>query len=186
MRDRGRPVSLFASLGTNDYRRAYAEWDQRRGRQAAGRPDRGLDPPSVSGSAVGSGSMDSAGCRTGGSAIAPAVVGSRSRRSDANRHDSRAADRQALGVRRGSETTGIAGFNAAIQVRGECVLTSKLSLCARERRCSLCLQATARHARRVLPFAAAVRDSRRAAMLDRLTATPERSTLLDGYRAGVM
>jgi hypothetical protein len=108
---------IIRSLGTDDYPRADAEWDRRRGRQAAGRPDRGLDPPSVSGTAVGSGSMDSAGGRTGGSTTAPVVVGSRSRRSDADRHDSRAADRQALGVRRGSETIGIAGFNAGVGAR---------------------------------------------------------------------
>ena len=53
---------------------------------------------------MGSGSMDSAGRRTSGTAPAPVTVARRSRRSDADRHESRACDRQALAVRRGSQT----------------------------------------------------------------------------------
>src|SRR3954453_8062508 len=92
----GRAVACFAGGGADDYAGANAEGDQRRGRGAAGKPDRGLDAPPVSGSAVGSGSMDSAGRRTGGSAAAPVAVARRSRRSDADRPGCRTADRQAL------------------------------------------------------------------------------------------
>src|SRR3954453_16135350 len=63
--------------------------------------------------------MDSAGRRTGGSAIAPVAVARRSRRSDADRHDCRAAGLQALASGEAAKTTGIAGFNAAIHARDE-------------------------------------------------------------------
>jgi hypothetical protein len=119
----GEPFHDHPAWKLTIYPRASAEWDQRRGRQATGRPHHGLCPPSLSGFAAGSGSMDSAGRGTGGSAIAPVTLARRARRGDADRHNSDPADRQALATRPGSDTTATSSqAKAAIQARDECAL----------------------------------------------------------------